>query len=100
MSSGIDLLLLGTNNTPLAGFVIMSALGQKQTCAVQWAMSALPPKATSIASLMFNLEHAAMNSIADHAMAVVPLPSIKMLNSMRNTNQGSNNSQWYRTNAS
>jgi hypothetical protein len=23
----------------------MSALGQKQTCALQWAMSALPPKA-------------------------------------------------------
>jgi len=28
----------------------MSALGQKQTCAVQNAMSALPPKATSNAT--------------------------------------------------
>ena len=31
MASGIDLLLVGTNNTPWAGFAIMSALGQKQT---------------------------------------------------------------------
>jgi len=30
----------------------MSALGQKQTCAVQWAMSALPLKATEIADIV------------------------------------------------
>ena len=29
----------------------MSALGQKQTCAVRKGMSALPPKATSIAAI-------------------------------------------------
>ena len=29
----------------------MSALGQKQTCAVQNVMSALPPKATEIADI-------------------------------------------------
>ena len=47
MSPGIDLLLVRTNNTPLAGFVIMSALGQKQTCAVHIAMSAKCHKRTS-----------------------------------------------------
>jgi hypothetical protein len=41
--SGVS--LRSSNPKPL-----MSALGQKQTCAVQRAMSALPPKATSNAT--------------------------------------------------
>ena len=34
------------------GVISMSALGQKQTCAVQEGMSALPPKATEIADIV------------------------------------------------
>ena len=36
---------------PSTGNCLMSALGQKQTCAAQKGMSALPPKATAKADI-------------------------------------------------
>ena len=47
----------------------MSALGQKQTCAVQNAMSALPPKAASKADIrQSGLSLSLADSAAIHAL--------------------------------